>query len=364
MLCLTYRSRFLWLPPSLRCYALVVVFGALFDAASPAGQADQERRLILAGSASRTPEEHREYGIRESRASHRRLWLDQAQSWAALSQDLLTPSFGPPGPPDAVDCQECMDEIAACLATCPDLDEAVLPPNAIREPIEPTEELVVSIAPGPGGREAEDWRDMLVRMYIGWAEAAGQSLELLDEGSARVLVLGSAHAGKGIAWFDEVGVHRLVRVSPHDRAGRVHSSFVHVQVSPHCPLAVSQVDLLPSDVEVFTMKSSGPGGQHVNKTESAVRLVHTPTGCRVVVRRGRSQHENKRVAWSLLAGKVAAVRDEKARAAGPARVSDDAKGWGNQIRTYHLPDDRVVDHRRGTRLGSAKAWLAGRDRPE
>lgn len=223
--------------------------------------------------------------------------------------------------------------------------------------------VVISITPGPGGREAEDWRGLLTRMYIRWAQSFDWDVDLMDDGADGSAVVLALHTPAAAAvFFPERGVHRLVRVSPHDRNNRVHSSFAHVAVAAQEEVSDDNPPISRKDVVITTMKSSGPGGQHVNKTESAVRMEHRPSGIRVVVRQGRSQHENKRAAWNLLSERVAAWEAEQRGDGDPDRTdsSGGERGWGRQIRTYHIPDNRVVDHTTGEKMGAARAVLDGR----
>jgi peptide chain release factor 2 len=206
---------------------------------------------------------------------------------------------------------------------------------------------------GAGGTESQDWAGMLFRMYLRWAEQHGYKVDLLEESvgdgagikSATIQVKG--HNAYG--WLKtEAGVHRLVRISPFDSNARRHTSFASVAVFPVVDDRI-KIEINESDVRVDTMRSQGAGGQHVNKTDSAVRLTHIPTGVAVVCQQERSQHKNRAQAWDMLRARLYDIelkkREEKA-AADQAAKSD--IGWGHQIRSYVLqPYQMVKDLRTG-----------------
>jgi peptide chain release factor 2 len=218
---------------------------------------------------------------------------------------------------------------------------------------------------GAGGTESQDWALMLMRMYTRWAERRGYKVELMEESpgeeagikSATLLIKG--HNAYG--WLKtEGGVHRLVRISPFDSNARRHTSFSSVTVYP---LIDDKIDIKinESDVRVDTMRSGGAGGQHVNKTESAVRLVHNPTGVMVVSQGSRSQHANRAVAWQMLRAKLyereLKMREEAAAADFAAKTDI---GWGHQIRSYVLqPYQLVKDLRTGKTSGVPSEVLDG-----
>lgn len=205
----------------------------------------------------------------------------------------------------------------------------------------------LQINAGAGGTESQDWASMLRRMYVRWAEKSGYKVEEVDahEGeeagikSATLLI--SGHNAYG--WLkSENGVHRLVRISPYDSSARRHTSFASVNVSPVIDETI-EVDIDPSDVRTDTYRSSGAGGQHVNKTDSAVRLTHEPTGIVVACQAGRSQHQNRAKAWEMLRSKLYEVELQKRRDA--VQDSHDSKsdiGWGHQIRSYVLQPYQLV----------------------
>ena len=224
---------------------------------------------------------------------------------------------------------------------------------------------IVTIHPGSGGTESQDWADMLLRMYLRWAERQGfetvlndyQSGEEAGIKSATFTVTGEYAFG---LLTSEIGVHRLVRISPFDQAKRRHTSFASVFVSPEIDDSI-QVDIKPEDLRIDTYRSSGKGGQHVNTTDSAVRLTHIPTGTVVACQNERSQHKNKERAMSMLRSKLYELEMEKKMAA--TKKIEDSKldiDFGSQIRSYVLQPYRMVkDHRTKVEVGDVDRVLDG-----
>jgi peptide chain release factor 2 len=218
---------------------------------------------------------------------------------------------------------------------------------------------------GAGGTESQDWALMLMRMYTRWAERRGFKVEVVEEsageeaGIKSTTLLIKGHNAYG--WLKtEAGVHRLVRISPFDSNARRHTSFASVTVYPVVDDKID-IQINESDVRVDTMRSGGAGGQHVNKTESAVRLVHNPTGVMVVSEGSRSQHANRAVAWQMLRAKLyereLKIREEAAAAEFAAKTDI---GWGHQIRSYVLqPYQLVKDLRTGKTSGVPSEVLDG-----
>ena len=224
---------------------------------------------------------------------------------------------------------------------------------------------IVEIHPGAGGLEAQDWAEMLLRMYLRWCERRGYRTELLEhqpgEGaglkSATFTVEGSYAYGYLKA---EAGVHRLVRISPFDANARRQTSFASVLVLPDIEDEI-QIDIRDEDLRVDTYRSSGAGGQHVNKTDSAVRLTHLPTGIVVACQNERSQHKNKSMAMKILKARLYELEREKQEEK-MAELTKGKKeiGFGHQIRSYVLHPYRMVkDHRTNTEVGNADAVLDG-----
>ncbi len=225
---------------------------------------------------------------------------------------------------------------------------------------------ILAVHAGAGGTESQDWAEMLMRMYIRWAEKQGYDVEVLDrsEGeeagikSATLQIEGPYAYGYLRA---ERGVHRLVRLSPYDAAHRRHTSFALVEVLPEIEEDEAAVSVSPDDLRIDTFRSSGAGGQHVNKTDSAVRLTHLPTGIVVTCQNERSQIQNREVAMRILVARLLERRLEE-REVEQARLKGEhvAAGWGNQIRSYVLhPYNMVKDHRSGFETSNTSAVLDG-----
>jgi peptide chain release factor 2 len=222
----------------------------------------------------------------------------------------------------------------------------------------------LDIQAGAGGTEAQDWAQMLLRMYLRWGASRGFGCEIIDSSpgevagikSASVLVQGEYAYG----WLrTETGVHRLVRKSPFDSGNRRHTSFASVFVAPEVDDDIA-IEINPSDLRMDVYRSSGAGGQHVNKTESAVRITHMPSGIVVACQNERSQHKNRATAMKMLKAKLYELEVNKRNAA--ARVLEESKSdvsWGNQIRSYVLDQSRIKDLRTGVEVGNTTAVLDG-----
>ncbi len=222
----------------------------------------------------------------------------------------------------------------------------------------------LDIQSGAGGTEAQDWAEMLLRMYLRWAEAHGFKAELMEASAGEVAGIKSAtvHVVGEYAygWLrTETGVHRLVRKSPFDSGNRRHTSFASVFVSPEVDDNID-IEIDPSDLRIDVYRASGAGGQHVNRTESAVRITHMPTNIVVQCQNDRSQHKNKATAMNQLRAKLYELEMQKRRS--EASAVEDSKadvGWGNQIRSYVLDQSRIKDLRTGVETGNTQAVLDG-----
>ena len=224
---------------------------------------------------------------------------------------------------------------------------------------------VVTVHAGAGGTDSQDWAEMLLRMYLRWAERRGFEVEMKEASAGEEAGLKSAtFIARGENAYGlfaaERGVHRLVRISPFDSSARRHTSFAQVDVGPLVDEGV-EVEIDDADLRIDTYRASGAGGQHVNKTDSAVRITHIPTGVVVQCQNERSQTQNKAVAMQLLRSKLLELEERK-RAEELARVRGEVKdvAWGSQIRSYFLhPDQRVKDHRTGHESGDTQGVLDG-----
>jgi len=222
----------------------------------------------------------------------------------------------------------------------------------------------LDIQAGAGGTEAQDWAQMLMRMYLRWADKQGFKVEITDQSDGEVAGIKSCsmlvQGEYAYGWLrTETGVHRLVRKSPFDSNARRHTSFASVFVSPEVDDDIA-IDINPADLEMDVYRSSGAGGQHVNKTESAVRIRHMPSGIVVACQSERSQHKNRATAMKMLKAKLYELEVNKRNAA--AKVLEDSKSdvsWGNQIRSYVLDQSRIKDLRTGVEIGNTGAVLDG-----
>lgn len=223
----------------------------------------------------------------------------------------------------------------------------------------------IEIHPGAGGTEAQDWAAMLTRMYSRWAQSSGYKVEVIEEQAGEEAGLKSAtlliKGENAYGWLkSETGVHRLVRISPFDSSARRHTSFSSVSVSPVIDDKI-EIEINPSDVRTDTYRASGAGGQHVNRTDSAVRLTHIPTNIVVQCQSGRSQHQNRDEAWRMLRSKLYELELQKRKAVADAQYADkSAIGFGHQIRSYVLqPYQMVKDLRTEVETSDTEGVLNG-----
>lgn len=222
----------------------------------------------------------------------------------------------------------------------------------------------LDIQAGSGGTEAQDWAEMLLRMYLRWGEHRGFKTELIEVSAGEVAGIKSAtirfEGDYVFGWLrTEIGVHRLVRKSPFDSGNRRHTSFAAVFVSPEIDDSI-EVDINPADLRIDVYRASGAGGQHVNRTESAVRITHNPTGIVVQCQNDRSQHKNKATAMKQLKAKLYEHEVQKRNVT--QQELEDTKsdiGWGSQIRSYVLDASRIKDLRTGVETGNTQAVLDG-----
>jgi len=255
---------------------------------------------------------------------------------------------------------EVPDQLSSLEKQLEDLETKAL----LDGPFDPNNALL-NINARDGGTDANDWAEMLLRMYISWANANDYKCELIDRldneeagiNSASLMVRGPMAYGylKG-----EAGMHRLVRISPYNSEGKRQTSFAAVDVSPEIDDSIN-IEIRDQDIREDTFRASGAGGQHVNKTSSAIRLTHAPSGVVVQCQTQRSQHKNRATAWKMLRARLAAIEEEKRDTEQANRYSQMAKtGFGSQIRSYFLhPDQRVKDARTGYGVGNFHAVLDG-----
>ncbi len=222
----------------------------------------------------------------------------------------------------------------------------------------------VDIQAGSGGTEAQDWAEMLLRMYLRWAETHGFKAELMEVSPGEVAGIKSAvifvQGDHAFGWLrTETGVHRLVRKSPFDSGNRRHTSFAAVFVSPEVDDSV-EIEINPADLRIDVYRASGAGGQHVNRTESAVRITHLPTNTVTQCQNDRSQHKNKDQAMKQLKAKLYELEMQKRNADQQALEATKSDiGWGSQIRSYVLDQSRIKDLRTNVETGNTQAVLDG-----
>ena len=222
----------------------------------------------------------------------------------------------------------------------------------------------LDVQAGSGGTEAQDWAEMLLRMYMRWAEGKGFKVELMERSDGEVAGIKSAtiyiEGSYAYGWLrTETGVHRLVRKSPFDSGNRRHTSFSGIFVSPEVDDNIA-IEINPADLEVATYRSSGAGGQHVNKTESAIRIKHVPSGIVVACQTERSQHANRDRAMKMLKARLYEAEIQKRNA--QKQALEDSKSdieWGSQIRSYVLDQSRIKDLRTGVEIADTQKVLDG-----
>ena len=222
----------------------------------------------------------------------------------------------------------------------------------------------LEIQAGAGGTEAQDWASMILRMYLRWAERRGFKTELIEQSDGEVAGIKSAtvriEGSYAFGWLrTETGIHRLVRKSPFDSGNRRHTSFAAVFVSPEVDEDFA-IEINPADLKVDTYRASGAGGQHVNRTESAIRITHVPSGIIVACQSDRSQHKNRSTAMKMLKAKLYEMEMLKRNT--EKQKLEDSKadiGWGSQIRSYVLDQSRIKDLRTGVEVGNTQAVLDG-----
>jgi peptide chain release factor 2 len=303
-----------------------------------------------------TPEKAQELGRERSRLDSIVTTLDRIRNGLSDAQELLDMAVAENDESTARDVE---NDIAGVEQEVKKLEFQRMFPGEMD-----SHSAFLDIQAGAGGTEAQDWAQMLLRMYLRWGEAHGFKTEVVDISDGEVAGIKGASVNftgdYAYGWLrTETGVHRLVRKSPFDSNARRHTSFASVFVSPEVDENIL-IDINPADLKTDVYRSSGAGGQHVNKTESAVRITHMPTGIVVACQAERSQHKNRDKAMKQLKAKLYELEVNKRNAA--AKVLEDAKSdvsWGNQIRSYVLDQSRIKDLRTNVEIGNTTAVLDG-----
>lgn len=258
------------------------------------------------------------------------------------------------------------EEVREVEATCHDLakDLERIETSALLSGEFDDSTAILSVHAGAGGVDAQEWAQMLLRMYLRWGESEGYKVELADVSDAEIGIHSATVFVSGDRAYgmlrSERGVHRLVRISPFDQAKRRHTSFAKVDVVPELAEA-EEVEIRPEDLRVDTFRSSGAGGQHVNKTESAIRITHLPTGLVVSCQNERSQHANRDAAMRILRARLFEMQvEQRAEKLADLRGDNTDAAWGHQIRNYVLhPYTQVKDRRTGLEIGDVQKVLDG-----
>ena len=358
---LQYRQTTLWNSTSLTnasktCKRARRHSGGIFDYAVKAERLEEVERELERPSIWDNPEEATKLG------QERAALISVVQGLDAIKQGLQD-AF------DLIELAEAEDDEATVNAAIADIDthEKHIEDLEFRRMFAgelDANNAFLDIQAGSGGTEAQDWASMLLRMYLRWGEARGYKTELIEESPGDVAGIKSAtiqFSGEyAYGWLrTEIGVHRLVRKSPFDSGNRRHTSFAAVFVSPEIDDNI-EVDINPADLRTDVYRASGAGGQHVNRTESAVRITHIPSGIVVQSQQDRSQHVNRDICMKQLRAKLYDLELQKRRAS--AQAIEDSKsdiGWGNQIRSYVLDQSRIKDLRTGYETSNTQAVLDG-----
>jgi peptide chain release factor 2 len=332
-------------------------YGGIFEIAVKLDELTElESRMAEPGFWDRQDEARQVIG----RSNQLKSWTEPFLALAAKAEDLEELTELLDEGDDEELAAEVESEVEALTASLAELELR----NMLRGP-DAHRDAILTVHPGAGGTESQDWTEMLIRMYTRWAERRGYTVDVMDllpgdeagVKSATLEVRGQFAYGYLLA---ERGVHRLVRISPFDAQGRRHTSFASVFVYPVVDKEI-EIDIDESDLRIDTYRASGAGGQHVNKTDSAVRITHLPTGVVVSCQQERSQHKNKSKAMKMLqAALYQRALEEKAAEKQALEDSKTDNAWGNQIRSYVLqPYTMVKDHRTNVETGNATAVLDG-----
>jgi peptide chain release factor 2 len=330
--------------------------GGIFDLDTRAERLTEVSRELEDPAVWNEPERAQELGRERARLEEVVLTLNHLTQSLLDADELLEMAA-------AENDQETLDVIEADLETL-DRDISSLEFRRMFSGDMDESNAFLDIQAGSGGTEAQDWAEMLLRMYLRWAERHGFRAELIEVSPGDVAGIKSAtmkvEGSYAFGWLrTEIGVHRLVRKSPFDSGNRRHTSFAAVFVSPEIADDID-IDINPADLRIDVYRASGAGGQHVNRTESAVRITHLPSGVVVQCQNDRSQHKNKATAMKQLKSKLYELEIQKRNVDQQAlEESKSDIGWGSQIRSYVLDQSRIKDLRTGVEIGNTQAVLDG-----
>ncbi len=330
--------------------------GGIFDYAGKKDRLEEVNRLTEDPSIWEDPKKAQELGKEKKLLEGVVLVLDEISQVVADSGDLFAMAREES---DWDTVQAVADDIAGAEAKIADLEFR----RMFSDPMDPAN-CFLDIQSGAGGTEAQDWAGMLMRMYIRYAERKGFTVEVMEESEGEVagiqsctLKISGEYAYGRLR--TETGVHRLVRVSPFDSNARRHTSFTSVFIYPEVDDSI-EIEINPADLRVDTYRASGAGGQHINKTDSAVRITHNPTGIVVQCQNDRSQHRNREEAMQMLRAKLyEAELRKRMEAQQNLEAGKSDIGWGHQIRSYVFDQSRVKDLRTNVEVGNVKGVMDG-----
>jgi peptide chain release factor 2 len=330
--------------------------GGIFNYAESRNRLEEVERSLEDPDIWSEPEQAQNLGRERARLAELVTGLDELTTGLSDSAELLEMAAGEHD-------EQALDEIAGDLGRMQKVIEGFEFRRMFSGEMDEANAFL-DIQAGSGGTEAQDWAEMLLRMYLRWGERHGFKTELIEVSAGEVAGIKSAtvrfEGPYAYGWLrTEIGVHRLVRKSPFDSGHRRHTSFAAVSVAPEIDDSF-EVEINPADLRVDVYRASGAGGQHVNRTESAVRITHLPTGIVVQCQNDRSQHKNRATAMKQLQAKLYELELQKRR--GEQQKLEDSKadiGWGSQIRSYVLDQSRIKDLRTSVEVGNTQAVLDG-----
>ena len=334
----------------------VANYGGIFDYDVKASKLEEVNRALEDPAVWNNAERAQELGKEKRQLEDVVLTLQKIDAQSRDLKDLFELA-------EAEDDDDTFEAVEADLVELQGAIETLEFRRMFSNPMDPNN-CFIEIQAGAGGTEAQDWAGMLERMYLRYGEKKGFTVELMEETEGEVAGIKNCTikvSGEYAYGFlrTETGIHRLVRKSPFDSNARRHTSFTSVFVFPEVDDSI-EIDINPADVRTDTYRASGAGGQHINKTDSAVRLTHIPTGIVVQCQNDRSQHRNKDEAWSMLRARLYEAELRKRQS--EQQKLEDAKsdiGWGHQIRSYVLDQSRIKDLRTSYEVGNTQAVLDG-----